>query len=202
MDRNRATHLILGLLACFLAPRRRSPRKPSGQSSCLAMAGEFPGIVRAGFTPVQSTPRRRGHHHLCRPFDLCDRDAGRRADRHRFQRLLRRDSAAARRHHEQGAPHALYRPSGPGIEYVLRGWNPRRRPGQTCAHGRRCLHPQRADRHPQRRRRWRPTAIPSSSSRSQGCASAISAICTIGWRTPTTRPSAGSTSSWCRSTAA
>ncbi len=36
-------------------PRRRSPRKPSGQSSCLAVAGGFPGIVRAGFAPVQST---------------------------------------------------------------------------------------------------------------------------------------------------
>ena len=56
MDRNRATHLILGLLACFLAPAAAFAQQAQGQSSCLAVAGGFPGIVRAGFAPVQSTP--------------------------------------------------------------------------------------------------------------------------------------------------
>ena len=57
MDRNRRMHLILGLLACFLASATAFAQQAQQQSSCLALAGEFPGIVRASFTPAQSTQR-------------------------------------------------------------------------------------------------------------------------------------------------
>ena len=99
-----------------------------------------------------------------------------------FSGVLRHRPAAARRHHEQGAPHPLHRLPGSRHRTCAARLEPRGRPGQTCAHRRRRLHPQRADRHPQTAQRWRPTATRSSSSRSPACASAISAICTTGSR--------------------
>ena len=183
--------------------RRRACPGAAGGEPCLAVAESLPAVTYIAADPVAATAESdEVTHHLCRPFDLCHRDAGRRADRHRLQRRLRRRPAAARRHHEQGAPHALHRPARPGHRIRAARLEPGRRPGQARADGRRRLYPQRADRHPPSGARWSATATRSSSSRSPASASAISAICIITWRTRTTPPSAGSTSSWCRSTAA
>ena len=188
MDRSPVVHLILGLLALFLASAAAFAQEDAAAKLVprpgRRVSRHRPCRVHAG--PVE-TPRR-GHDHLCRPFDLCDRDAGRRADRHRLQRPLRCKSAAARCHDEQGAPHALHRRPGSqgsntscaaGIRMADR---PDMRSWSTMSSSATCRPTSAAA------ARWRPTATPSSSSRSRASASAISAICTIGWRMPTTPP--------------
>ena len=124
MDRNRAMHLILGLLACFLASATAFAQEAQQQSSCLALAGEFPGIVRASFTPVQSTQQGAvtityaGHSTY-----VIETPAGVRIatdfsgyyGANPLPRVVTMNKA--HRTHYTDNP-------DPGIEYVLRGWNP------------------------------------------------------------------------------
>ena len=123
MDRNPTMHLILGLLAFFLPSAVAFAQEAPQQSSCLALAGKFPGIVRAGFTPIQSksqgevTITYAGHSTY-----VIETPAGVRIatdfsgyyGANPLPRVVTMNKA--HRTHYTDFP-------DPGIEHVLRGWN-------------------------------------------------------------------------------
>ena len=124
MDRNPTMHLILGLLAFFLPSAAAFAQEAPQQSSCLAMAGEFPGIVRAGFTPAQSKPQGEvtityaGHSTYVIETPAGVRIATDFSGYYGADPLPRVVTMnKAHRTHYTDFP-------DPGIEYVLRGWNP------------------------------------------------------------------------------
>ncbi len=171
----------LPLSACFWC--RRSPpwrRTNRCRARCLAIAEALPGVTFANFTPAQARAEGEVTHHLCRPLDLHHRNAGRRAHRHRFQRRLRLLPAAARRHHEQGAPHPLFGPARPGYRICAARLEPRGRAGQTRRWWSTTSISATCQPTSAGSASWSATATRSSSLRSRACASAISAICTPG----------------------
>src|SRR6187551_1543910 len=54
MDRIPAMRLVLGLVAFLLSAAAAFGQEARHDSSCLALAGEFPGLVQAAFTPVRA----------------------------------------------------------------------------------------------------------------------------------------------------
>ena len=124
MDRNRTVHFILGLLAFFLGSAAAFAQEAQQQSACLALAGGFPRIVHAGFTPVQSTEQGAvrityaGHSTY-----VIETPAGVRIatdfsgyyGANPLPRVVTMNKA--HRTHYTDTP-------DPGIEYVLRGWSP------------------------------------------------------------------------------
>jgi L-ascorbate metabolism protein UlaG (beta-lactamase superfamily) len=124
MDRNRAVHFILGLVALFLGSAAALAQEARQQSACLALAGEFPGIVHASFTPVQSreqgavTITYAGHSTYVIETPAGVRIATDFSGYYGADPLPRVVTMnKAHRTHYTDTP-------DPGIEYVLRGWNP------------------------------------------------------------------------------
>lgn len=130
MDRNRAIHLVLGLLAYFLASATAFAQEAPQQSSCLALAGEFPGIVRASFTPAQSTQQGpvtityAGHSTYVIETPAGVRIATDFSGYYGADPLPRVVTMnKAHRTHYTDNP-------DPRIEYLLRGWNPQGGPAR------------------------------------------------------------------------
>ena len=134
-DRETAMLRLSAAVLCLaLVLAGRSPRRPR-KSRRRRDAWRSPKRCRRSPMPISrrrrsasagpGLRRRRRDDHLCRPFDLHHRDAGRRADRHRLfsgvyganplPRVVTMNKA--HRTHYSDFP-------DPGIEYVLRGWNP------------------------------------------------------------------------------
>ena len=122
MDLKPAMRLVLGLVAFFLAATAAFGQEVQQQSSCLALAGEFPGIVQAAFTPVQAehgtvTITYAGHSTYVIETPAGVRiatDFSGRYGANPLPRVVTMNKAHST--HYTGFP-------DPAIEHVLRGWN-------------------------------------------------------------------------------
>jgi L-ascorbate metabolism protein UlaG (beta-lactamase superfamily) len=123
MDRIPAMRFVLGLVACFVAAPAAFSQEAQQQSSCLAMAGEFSGVVKAAFSPVQAergavTITYAGHstYVIETPSGVrIATDFSGYYGANPLPRVVTMNKAHST--HYTGTP-------DPAIEYVLRGWNP------------------------------------------------------------------------------
>ena len=159
-------------------PVPKPPPSPDVAQNCPGLVAR---IGRAPFRPPSSLPRSRrpGPHHLCRPFDVPDREPAARAHRHRLQRLCPPAGAARHRHHEPRAHDPLHRSARSGDQ--ARAARLGAEPDKPARHDIQ-FEDVRVRNVPTNIRDWMAaapsgTAIRSSSSRSPICASPISAIC-------------------------
>ena len=137
-------------------PASQAEPKPEMREACPGLVAEQSAAGVVDGVQARRTQCRPGAAHIHRPLDLHDRKSGRRAHRHRLQRLSPAAGTAGYRHDEPCARHPFQRSSRPGdsICAARLGTEPGGA-GHLGSEISRRTRPQRADQYPQLERRHR-----------------------------------------------